>query len=245
MTRRFGLLLAAVATLAALLAMAATSARERPLAFGADRDRYEIGHDITIRFVNNTNRVVRMDPIWHLGLAQTDEEVASYHWSDEERVVAPGEQRIWVWSQLGPACYGQCQNVSPGEQVRAGRYVVTATIDGVPLSDAFEIGSFFTLGFEGRPNVSFVVFVATQDEVDRMNEEAAAEDKTLIVSGLVRKGQRYNPDWSYVMGSRSIVLGEVFIEVCDASPGYVERHRDQWMGERWCPWSSYVARAGR
>ena len=78
-----------------------------------------------------------------------------------------------------------------------------------------------------------------------MNEEAAAEDKTMIVSGIVRRGQGYNPDWSYVMGPRSIVLGEVFIETCDQAPESVEEHRKEWLGRRWCPWNSYVARAGR
>jgi hypothetical protein len=41
------------------------------------------------------------------------------------------------------------------------------------------------------------------------------------------------------------VLGEVFIEVCDAAPRYVERHKKAWLGERWCPWSSYVSKTGR
>jgi hypothetical protein len=47
------------------------------------------------------------------------------------------------------------------------------------------------------------------------------------------------------MGTRSIVLGQVFTEVCDASPTYVQNHRADWLGRRWCPWSSYVKRAGR
>jgi hypothetical protein len=47
------------------------------------------------------------------------------------------------------------------------------------------------------------------------------------------------------MGPSSIVLGEVFVEVCDGDPNYVERHRREWLGERWCPWSSYVKREGR
>jgi hypothetical protein len=78
-----------------------------------------------------------------------------------------------------------------------------------------------------------------------METEAAAEEKTLIVSGVVRRPQRYNPDWRFAMRSGSIVLGEVFIEVCDGSPKYVQRHRSEWLGERWCPWSSYVEKVGR
>jgi hypothetical protein len=78
-----------------------------------------------------------------------------------------------------------------------------------------------------------------------MRREAAAEDKTLIVSGIVRDAARYNPDWSYTMGPGTIVLGEVFTEVCDANPNHVENNRRAWMGQRWCPWSSYVEREDR
>jgi hypothetical protein len=37
----------------------------------------------------------------------------------------------------------------------------------------------------------------------------------------------------------------VAIEVCDGNPRYVQRHRDEWRGETWCPWSSYVEKVGR
>jgi hypothetical protein len=219
--------------------------------FGAENGRYQIGEAITIRFENNTDHEVRMGKIWRIGAWQTDQEVASYYWPDAERTVAPGDERVWTWHQLGPACYGECQNlqpgepVSPGEQVDAGKYVVLAPIGGRQRQDTFLIGSYFTLGFEGRENLSFVVFVAKQPEVDQMAAEAEAEDKTLIVGGIVRRGRApYNPAWSYTMGPRSILLGEVWIEVCDGSPRYVERHLNAWAGEMWCPWSSYVARAG-
>ena len=66
-----------------------------------------------------------------------------------------------------------------------------------------------------------------------------------IVSGIVRAKRPFNQPWSYTMGPQSIVLGQAFIEVCDASPTYVENHRADWLGQRWCPWSSYVKHAGR
>ena len=216
-----------------------------PTPFGTNAKRYEIGKPITIRYVNRTDHNVRMSKTWQIVEWQTGNEVAFYQWPDAERTVAPGDERVWVWHQLGPACYGECQNVSPGEQVSAGRYAVLATFDGRQVPDSFLIGSYFTLGFERREDVTFVVYVARQDDIDEMNAEAQAEDKTKIVSGIVRRGERYNPDWSYVMGPRSIVLGEVFTEVCDAAPEYVEEHRREWLKHRWCPWSSYVAKAGR
>lgn len=213
--------------------------------FKADKQRYEISEQITISYVNRTDYDVRMSKTWRIGEWQTDHQVAFYQWPDAERTVTPGEERTWTWHQLGPACYGECQNVWQGEQVSAGRYGVIASFDRRQVHDVFSIGRYFTLGFEGNEDAFFVVYVAQQPEIDQMNAEAEAEDKTLIVSGIVRKSEPYNPEWSYVMGSRSIVLGEAFIEVCDGAPEYVEEHRDEWLGQRWCPWSSYVARAGR
>ena len=220
-----------------------TSAEPTP--FGTNAKRYEIGKPILIRYINRTDHPVRMSKTWRIGEWQTDNQLAFYQWPDAERTVAPGDERVWVWHQLGPACYGECQNVSPGEQVSAGRYAVFASFDRKQFHDIFMIGSYFTLGFREREDVSFVVYVARQDDIDEMNAEAQAEDKTKIVSGKVRRGERYNPDWSYVMGPRSIVLGEVFRETCDQAPESVEEHRKVWLGQRWCPWNSYVARAGR
>lgn len=238
---RFALVLVVLA----LVGTAVPSSARDSSRFRADKQRYEIGEAITIIYTNNTDHDVRMSKTWRIGEWQTDHQVAFYQWPDAERVVAAGDSRSWTWHQLGPACYGECQNVWEGEQVTAGRYGVIASFDRVQRHDVFSIGSYFTLGFEGNEDASFVVYVAQQPEIDQMNAEAQAEDKTLIVSGVVRKGEPYNRPWTYVMGARSIVLGEVFIEVCDGAPEYVEENRDEWLGQRWCPWSSYVARAGR
>lgn len=213
--------------------------------FGTNKKRYEIGEAITIRYVNRTDHDVRMSRKWRIGEWRTDNEVAFYQWPEAERTVAPGDERVWTWHQLGPACYGECQNVWEGEQVSAGRYAVIASFDRKQSHDTFLIGSYFTVGFEGNEDASFVVYAARQDDIDQMNAEAAAKDKTKIVSGIVRPRARYNPDWSYVMGPGSIVLGEVFIETCDQAPESVEENRKEWLGQQWCPWNSYVARAGR
>ncbi|MFN2388618.1 MAG: hypothetical protein ABR575_03290 [Actinomycetota bacterium] len=61
----------------------------------------------------------------------------------------------------------------------------------------------------------------------------------------MRRGRPYNPAWSYTVGPSSIFVGEVFVEVCDASPEYVEENRREWLGEQWCPWSSNVQAVGR
>jgi hypothetical protein len=103
----------------------------------------------------------------------------------------------------------------------------------------------YTIGFRHR-HVTFVVRVDDADARQQMDAELdkPRSDRTMIVSGIVRGERSYNPEWGFSMGPRSVVLGEAFTEVCDARPEYVQQHRSSWMGERWCPWSSYVKKAG-
>ncbi len=186
----------------------------------------------------------RIESPWTITKAKTGEVVAQIHWTKSERALAPGETAIWEWDQRRGSYSTEPSPPEEEERVGPGGYVLTMDEDDPRLVHRFHIGRFFTLGFEGRDD-TFVVFVNERKPINQMKVEAEAEDKTLIVSGIVRDGARYNGDWSYTMGPGSIVLGEVFVEVCDASPRYVEKHKEQWLGERWCPWSSYVAATGR
>ncbi|HET7482662.1 MAG TPA: hypothetical protein VFK89_07365 [Actinomycetota bacterium] len=239
-------------TLATLCLLAFTSASAHETAsararasFGAIARRNVLGDEVVIRLQNATDHSVRMGRTWTITAAADGSESSVYVWPDGERTVAAGESRIWMWDQY-THCNGVCQNVSEGEQVPPGRYRVTATVDGVTRTDGFVIGQYFTLGFDGEPDVDFEVFVADPTAYDKMHADAAAprDQRDLIVSGIVRGPASYNPRWSYTMGPRTIVADEAFTEVCDATPGYVEQHRRAWMGQRWCPWTSYVASEG-
>ncbi len=125
-----------------------------------------------------------------------------------------------------------------------GLYMAVAGLS--PASaDATVRAKFFTLGFQGS-DATFVILAREQEAIRQLRADLAKPRRERrIVSGIVRLRKPYNQPWSYTMGSRSIVLAEAFVEVCDASPTYVEHHREEWLGERWCPWSSYVKRAGR
>jgi len=207
--------------------------------------RHVVGGDpVPIRLVNTGTTTITMDPTWDLEWL-TGEGSAFYQWPEDELTLAPGESREWTWDQRVNACYGECQNVRPGDPAEAGRYRVTTTLDGMDVATEFNLGQYFTLGFDQREKIEFVVFVAEQPQIDQMFDEAHTDDKMLITSGLVRTGRKYNPDWNFTMGPYSIELGEMFVEVCDGSPWYVQKHRKDWLGERWCPWSSYVKRVGR
>lgn len=186
----------------------------------------------------------RMESPWTITRAKSGEVVAQYHWTKGERWLAPGETAIWEWDQREGAYSTEPSPPDDEARVGPGGYVLTIDEDNPRLTRRFQIGRYFTLGFDQRDD-EFVVFVNERKPIRLMKAEAKAEDKTLIVSGIVRGEARYNRDWSYTMGPGSIVLGEVFIEVCDADPNYVERHKKKWLGERWCPWGSYVLKTGR
>lgn len=212
--------------------------------FKAAPGRHVLGDPVAIRLVNQGTTTITMGKTWDLASLDGNG-TAFYQWPFRDFDLAPGEERVWMWDQRINACYGECKNVRAGDPAEAGRYEVTTTVNGEQARLRFSLGRYFTLGFDGRPNIEFSLFVATQPEITQMTDEAHADDKTLITSGIVRRGRPYNSDWNFSMGPHSVVLGEMFIEVCDGSPFYVQRHRKEWLGERWCPWGSYVKRVGR
>jgi hypothetical protein len=166
-----------------------------------------------------------------------------------ERILAPGESRTWHWDGTPNACGsdGACTDI--GGMSGADRYTATVRTSAGKVQVSFLVGRYFTLGFRcGDSDCDydpFAVFVARHGAMRTMMHEARSSEKTQIVSGIVKGAAPYNKNWSYTMGPRTIVLGDVFTEVCDANPRYVEDHRRAWRGERWCPWSSYVKKIGR
>jgi hypothetical protein len=70
-------------------------------------------------------------------------------------------------------------------------------------------------------------------------------DAISVMGTIVKAPAPYNPYWSYHLDPGSISFFEFAIEVCDASPVYVEDHLSE-VGEAflpgsvWCPWSSRV-----
>lgn len=234
---------AACAALVAVAAPVSSGAGERVFELHLKR-QHRPGAPVIAVLQNVSDERQRIERTWTITRAKSGEVVARNHWSKNERWLAPGETAVWEWDQREGSYSSEPSPPDEGDRVGPGGYVLTVDEDDARLVRRFQIGRFFTLGFEGRDD-TFVVFVNERRPIKRMRAEAEAEDKTLIVSGIVRDGARYNRDWSYTMGPGSIVLGEVFIEVCDGAPRYVEKHKDEWLGERWCPWSSYVAETGR
>lgn len=215
-----------------------------PPSFHTDRARYQPDSVVTVTLVNDSRPELTMENPWVIRDRRSDDVVAYYNWPESDLTVAYSESRVWEWDGTA-GCHGVCEEPS-GEPVGPGTYLAAAATSIGNVTAPFQIGEFFTLGFTSRPALEFVVYVNRPGDVAAMRAEAETDDTDKqIVSGFVRRGKRYNPDWNFTMGPASIVLGDVFIEVCDASPHYVQRHRSEWLGERWCPWSSYVKRIGR
>ena len=210
-----------------------------------DQRHYGRGETVRIKLVNRGDEAVRFSDPWKV-LDRRGRAVAKLYREDNR--LSPDERSVWRWDQFTSICGddGTCADISR-EHVPPGKYTAQVKVGDDLLRATFYLGRHFTLGFEGRPQLEFVVLATKPDDVRQMRQAAKDDDEEerLIVSGIVGGERPYNPDWSYSMGPRSIVLGEVFIEKCDASPNHVENNLDDWRGKRWCPWSSYVEKVGR
>lgn len=200
---------------------------------------------MTISLMNQAEYPLSFENPWRIEKRSGDV-VTTITWPDELTTIPQGDRRTTEWDQRTGDCSPGC-DASDGSRkpVGPGRYRVAIDTQDGTVRTPIVIGEYFTFGFETRPHARFVVYVTTPAEVEQMTAEAEAEDKTLIVSGIVKHGKSYNPEWRFSMGPGTVVLGEVFIEVCDGSPYYVQHHKKDWLGERWCPWSSYVEKIGR
>jgi hypothetical protein len=70
-------------------------------------------------------------------------------------------------------------------------------------------------------------------------------DTTSVMGTIIKVPAPYNPPWSYHLDPASIVFFDVAVDVCDASPQYVEEHLSEvgdafLPGSTWCPMSSRV-----
>lgn len=215
-----------------------------------DRQRYRLGRNVTIRLVNDGSERVTFSSPWVIKHKESRAVVARFFFMFEEDLeLDAGEEETWVWDQREGDCSIDCP-MDPDEPtfVAPARYVAVVRTSEGKLRRKFDIGEYFTLGFDYDEDLSFTLYSRRAKAVSEMYEDAEEPDpekKRFIVSGIVRDAVPYNPEWSYSMSPGSTVLGEAFIEVCDADPNYVEENLDAWMGERWCPWGGYVDRVGR
>ena len=222
----------AAAATAILMALGVGATAGPGVAFGTGRARMLDTEDVTLRLTNTTNHRIELFGGTIRAAADGDLEVRL---KPERRFLPPDAEHAWTWIHQGDA----------------GRFVARFRTSEGRVKDHFELGAYFTIAFRCNESPDecpqpFVIWVREERPIRQLRKDLEQpESQRRIVSGIVRPAKPYNRDWSYTMGPGSIVLGEVFTEVCDAHPNYVENHRRRWMGQRWCPWSSFVVSEGK
>lgn len=96
---------------------------------------------------------------------------------------------------------------------------------------------------------TFVIQLTNASKIAEARNILAGSEhgNTHVMGKIVKKPQSYNPGWSFHLDPDTISFFQVAIEVCDASPEYVEDHLDEACGAflpgcMWCPWSSRLTR---
>lgn len=219
--------------LATLLLPSIASADHGSVRLAATRARYLESQNVKVTLFNDSAERIEV-----LGgtIRRAHDRAIVARLAPERRFLPSHAEHGWTWD------HGS----------NAGAFVAAMRTSEGRFTDTFQIGAFFTLDFhcedtgDCKPIDRYVFFVREEKPLRQLRADLEKpEEDRRIVSGIVRVGRDYNPEWSYVMDPETIVLGEVFIETCDAHPQFVEDNRDDWLGERWCPWSSYVSAEGR
>lgn len=70
-----------------------------------------------------------------------------------------------------------------------------------------------------------------------------ADPQDLGIPGAdIELNSEFNPGYSYRMKPGEVIFGDFWIEVCDATPCYVELDPEGWFvsPKTWCPWAAWV-----
>jgi hypothetical protein len=153
-------------------------------------------------------------------------------WADR----LPSDTLLSVWA--APAADSRV----PGSLTHSRMPAAPVTSTGTPVAPAY-----FEVGFTSLPTVTFVIKVVSPETIAEARAVLDAGERRSVMGLIVKEPADYNPPWSYHIDPATVSLFEFAIEVCDASPLYVEEHLDEACGAflpdcRWCPWSSFLSR---
>lgn len=87
----------------------------------------------------------------------------------------------------------------------------------------------------------FAVFVTNPATCEQIIALRDGRSQASIPNGRLRRGQvPYNLPWSWHIDPDDMAMAEATIELCDATPSYIEAHLDEWLNTvvRFCPWSA-------
>jgi hypothetical protein len=115
-----------------------------------------------------------------------------------------------------------------------------------PVASAIAQETYFLT--RGRPESDFsdfVIALSDPSKIARARAIAAGKARGWVAGTVLKGTQPYNPRWHFYIESSSISFPQVSIEVCDATPSYVESHLDE-VGSaflpksHWCPWHQSI-----
>lgn len=103
---------------------------------------------------------------------------------------------------------------------------------------------------------TFIVAVGTEQFRVRIDNALLAsqarrmmnrQEQQKIINGELDRGDGgFNTGYSWHMKPGTIEFADVTMELCDGTPSYVEAHVDEWIGQRYCPWSGrFISEVGR
>ena len=76
----------------------------------------------------------------------------------------------------------------------------------------------------------------------RRHLRGAGAMAAIPVFNRVLNGTDCDENFSWHVDPKDVTWTEVATEVCDATPGYIEKNAKDWMSSpgRWCPWTTFV-----
>src|SRR5215208_8330563 len=92
--------------------------------------------------------------------------------------------------------------------------------------------------FDSPPSTdTFVIKLIDSQRIQEARGILATGARKMVVGTIIKQPVYYNSPWSYHLDPRSIGFAEFAIELCDASPRFLEENLDIAYPD-WCPWSS-------
>jgi hypothetical protein len=105
----------------------------------------------------------------------------------------------------------------------------------------------FRVEFGSKEELPFVIELHDEPKIAHARRIVSGEEgsKICVLGTIVPTRVDYNPHYSYHLDPSTIDFFALAIEVCDASPTYVEAHLAEVGGSflpnsTWCPWHSRV-----
>ena len=116
-------------------------------------------------------------------------------------------------------------------------------VQGKAVANAANL-AYFKVGFPPDSDI-FIIQLTDPLKIQQARDILQKGLDRGVMGTVMKSPAQYNPSWQYHLEPDSITFFEMAIEVCDASPQYVEEHLAEACGAflpgcTWCPWSSQL-----